>query len=101
VYDRALYLILCECAKLYKAKEQASTHAQKQATRTDLELCTYTVKAFIGIPCFHTVFDRFAENGYILLKDIHLFWWYKRLEQGTSSEIAIQTARVVLNPAVV
>jgi hypothetical protein len=25
VYDRALYLILCECAKLHKAKEQAST----------------------------------------------------------------------------
>ncbi len=55
----------------------------------------------MGIPCFHIVFDRFVENRHILPKDIHPLWWYKRLERCTSSEIAIQTARVVLNPAIV
>jgi hypothetical protein len=101
VHDRALHLILRECAKLHKAKEQASTHAQKQANRADLGPCTCIVKASLGIPCFHTVFDRFIDNGQILPEDIHPFWWYKRLERGTSSAIATQTADIVLNPAVV
>jgi hypothetical protein len=100
VYDRALYLILCECAKLHKAKETAN-QAQRQATRADLGPCTCTVKASLGIPCFHTLFNRIADNGHILPKDIHPFWWYKRPERDTSSEIAIQTERVVLSPAVV
>jgi hypothetical protein len=45
VYDRALLLILVECAKLHKAKEQNST----------LGPCNCTVKASIGLPCYHTV----------------------------------------------
>jgi hypothetical protein len=36
-----------------------------------------------------------------LPEDIYPFWWYKRPERGTSSEIAIQTKRVVLSPVVV
>jgi hypothetical protein len=63
--------------------------------------CICTVKASPSIPCFHTVFNRFADNGQILLEDIHPFWWYRRLERGTPSAIATQTADVVLNPAVV
>jgi hypothetical protein len=101
VYDRALHLILCKCAKLHKAKEQACTQVQRQANRANLGLCTCTVTALMGVPCFHTLFDRFTGNGHILPEDIHPFWWYKRPEQGTSSEIAMQTARVVLNPAMV
>jgi hypothetical protein len=83
VYDQALYLILCECAKLHKAKEQAYTQVQRQTSRADLRLCTCIVTALMGVPCFHTIFDRFAENGHILPEDIHPYWWYKRLEQGT------------------
>jgi hypothetical protein len=101
VYDKALILILRECVKLYKAKEEASSREQRPATRADLGLCICTIKASMGIPCFHTIFDRLTGNGHILPEDIHPFWWYKRPEQGTTSEIAVQTAGVVLNPAVV
>jgi hypothetical protein len=100
VYDRALHLILHECAKLHKAKE-AHSQAQRQTIRANLGPCTCTVKSSLGIPCFHTLFDRFADNGHVLPEDIHPFWWYNRPERGTSSEVAIQTERVVLSPAVV
>jgi hypothetical protein len=101
IYNRVLYLILCECAKLYKAKEQASSQVQREANRSDLGLCTYTVKTSIGIPCFHTVFKWLNGNGHILPEDIHPFWWYKHLEIGTSLTVNVQTERVVLEPAVV
>src|SRR5580704_16900916 len=61
VYNKGLILILYEYAKLYKAKEQASSRVQRQANRADLGLCTCTIKASIGVPCFHTIFDRLAE----------------------------------------
>jgi hypothetical protein len=101
IYDRALYLILCECAKLHKAKEQASSRVQREANRADLGPCTCTVKTSMGIPCFHTVFERLNGNGHILPEDIHPFWWYKRPEVGTSLAVNVQTERVVLEPAVV
>jgi hypothetical protein len=72
VYDRALHLILHECAKLHKAKE-AHSQAQRQAIRADLGPCTCIVKSSLGIPCFHTLFDRFADNGHVLPEDIHPF----------------------------
>jgi hypothetical protein len=65
VYDRALFLILAECAKLHKAKEQ---HAV-------LPACRCTIKASMGLPCFHTVAERLKKPGlrYILPEDIHPF----------------------------
>jgi hypothetical protein len=89
VYDRALFLILAECAKLYKAKEQGS-----------LGLCTCKIEKSMGLPCFHTVEKRLASPGYILPEDIHPFWWYKRPDTSTSS-IAVQVRPIVLAPAVV
>jgi hypothetical protein len=91
VYDRALLLILVECAKLHKAKEQNST----------LKPCNCTVKASIGLPCYHTVAERLKNPGHILLEDIHPFWWYKRPNPSTSSAINVQIQPIVLNPAVV
>jgi hypothetical protein len=55
----------------------------------------------MGVPCFHTVFERLNGNGHILPEDIHPFWWYKRPEVGTSLAVDIQTERVILEPAVV
>jgi hypothetical protein len=91
VYDRALHLILIQCAKLHKAKEE----------NTHLRPCICTIKQSMGLPCFHTIHQRFLRGGYILLEDIHPFWWYKRLERGTSFAISVQNYRLVLNPAVV
>jgi hypothetical protein len=55
----------------------------------------------MGIPCFHKVAERLRGVGHILPKDVHPFWWYKRLEQGTTSAVALQINDTVLNPAVV
>ena len=91
VHDRAMFLIVVECAKLYKAKEE----------HPNLGPCHCIVKQSMGIPCFHTVHERLSSGGYILLADIHPFWWYKRPEASTSSAIEVQTCTIVLNPAVV
>jgi hypothetical protein len=91
VCDRALLLILIKVAKLHK-------HQKENA---NLGLCTCTIKQSIGLLCFYTVFERFSANTSILPKDIHPFWWYKRLEPSTPSAINVQLQGVVLKPAVV
>jgi hypothetical protein len=63
VYNRALHLILRQCAKLHKAKEE----------NTHLRPCICTIKQSMGLPCFHTIHQRFVRGGYILLEDIHPF----------------------------
>jgi hypothetical protein len=92
VYNQGLNLILVECAKLHKAKDQF---------RDTLPLCNCITKASMGILCYHTVAKRFANPGYILPKDIYPFWWYKRPEPSTVLVIEVQTRRVVLNLAIV
>jgi hypothetical protein len=91
VCNRALLLILIEVAKLHK-------HQKENA---NLGSCTCMIKQLMGLPCFHTVFERFSANTSILPEDIHPFWWYKRLELSTSSAINVQLQGVVLEPAVV
>jgi len=91
VYDRALRLIIVESAKLHKAKE----------LNLDLGPCNCTIKQSMGLPCFHTVYERLSNGGYILPTDIHPFWWYKRPEPGTSSTFSVRTRPLVLNLAVV
>jgi hypothetical protein len=91
VHDHALSLIVVECAKLHKAEENSQS----------LGLCRCTVTSSMGIPCFHKVSERLKGVGHILPEDIHPFWWYKRPEPGTTSTVAVQTSRTVLNPAVV
>lgn len=86
-----MFLIVLECVKLYKAKELGP----------NLRPCSYIVRQLIGVLCFYTVHERLLSRGYILPIDIHLFWWYKRLETSTSSTIEVQTRPIVLNPAVV
>ena len=77
VYDRALFLILAECAKLHKAKEQAQG--------AELGLCNCTIKQSMGLPCFHTVNQRLSGGGYILPEDIHPFWYYERPKVSTTA----------------
>jgi predicted transcriptional regulator len=92
VHDQALFLIVVECAKLHKAKEQ----------NADLGPCNCTIKQSMGLPCFHTVHKRLLNGGYILPTDIHPFWWYKRPEPSTSSStVSVQAHWLILDPAVV
>jgi hypothetical protein len=91
VYDRVLFLILVEYAKLHRLKEQ----------NTELGPCIYTIKASMGLPCFYIVSERLSTGGYIQPTDIHPFWWYSRPDPSTDRSVDIQTSTVVLNPAVV
>lgn len=91
VYNRALFLILAECAKLHKEQEKSN----------NLGICTCAIKKSMGLPCFHIVSQRLAHPGNILLEDIHPFWWYNRPDASTSSSIATQVRPIILNPAVV
>jgi hypothetical protein len=63
VYNKAMFLIVLECVKLYKAKEQGP----------NLRPCLCIVKQSIGVLCFHTVYKQLLNGGYILPLDIHPF----------------------------
>jgi hypothetical protein len=85
VYNRALFLILAECAKLHKAKEQ----------HVVLPTCRCTIKASMGLPCFHTVAEHLEKPGlgYILPEDIHPFWWYVRPTTGIGAAMSSVSTR--------
>jgi hypothetical protein len=64
VHDRALYLILFECAKLYKEQEKEGLQW----------LCECTITKSHRLPCFHDISERFQAGGQILPEDVHPFW---------------------------
>jgi hypothetical protein len=66
VYNKALYLIIKERAKLHKAEDDASLKW----------LCRCTIQILMGVPCFYNLFECLRDGGQVLLKDIHPFWWY-------------------------
>jgi hypothetical protein len=68
VYDRALLLIVRECANLHKAEEEASLEWP----------CQCTIQASMGVLCYHDLFKRLRDGGQVLPEDIHAFWWYDR-----------------------
>jgi hypothetical protein len=90
VYDKALYLIIRERAKLHKAEDEATLEWP----------CQCTTKASIGIPCFHDLFYCLKDGGQVLLKDIHPFWWYDRTKVNTTLGGQGLPA-IVLDPAIV
>jgi hypothetical protein len=90
VYDRALYLIIQERAKLHKAEDDASLEW----------LCQCTIQASMGVPCFHDLFKRLRDSGQVLPEDIHPFWWYDRTKVSITLE-ARATCAIVLDPKVV
>ena len=79
VYDKALRIILVECAKLYRLRESSAELV--------LGPCNCTIKQSMGLPCFHVVHERLLEGGYIFPTDIHPFWWYTRPEATAPSAV--------------
>jgi hypothetical protein len=51
----------------------------------------------MGLPCYHTLYQRKLSTGVVHLEDIHAHWHYSRPEPGTLSTPALP----VLNPLVV
>jgi hypothetical protein len=60
--------------------------------------CTCSIKESMGLPCYHTVYQRQQESGVIRLEDIHPHWYVIRPEPGTHSRPTILHPLPVLNP---
>jgi hypothetical protein len=84
VHSCALERILKELKKLPDTKPPPSS-------------CTCSIQQSIGLPCYHTLYERKLSTGVVHLKDIHAHWHYSRPEPGTLSTPALP----VLNPLVV
>jgi hypothetical protein len=92
VCDRALLIILGECAKLHKLVDE----------KKELQWpCECTIPSSMGLPCLHTVSERLKDGGHILPEDIHLFWWYKRSKWEESLLQECGESRTILEPLVV
>jgi hypothetical protein len=84
VHSCALERILKELKKL---PDKTSPHFS----------CTCSIQQSIGLPCYHTLYQRKLSPGVVYLEDIHVHWHYSRPEPGTISTLALP----VLNPLVV
>jgi hypothetical protein len=61
-------------------------------------VCTYSIKASMGLPCYYTIYQRRQESGVIRLEDIHPHWYVNRPESGTHSRPTTSHPLPVLNP---
>jgi hypothetical protein len=52
----------------------------------------------MGLPCYHTIYQRKLTSGVIYLEDIHPHWYFSRPEPGLA---AISHPLPVLNPQVI
>jgi len=59
--------------------------------------CTCSIQQSIGLPCYHTIYQRKISTGVVHLEDIHAHWHFSRPEPGPLSTPALP----VLNPLVV
>ena len=64
-----------------------------------LPLCTCSIQQSIGLPCYHTLYQRKLSTGVVHLEDIHAHWHFSQPETGPLSTPAPPLP--VLNPLVV
>lgn len=62
--------------------------------------CTCGTPTYMGIPCWHILWDRIQGGGMVLSSDIHAHWFYNR-EDGTEIPAGRQVIPLLNNPAVV
>ncbi|RKF65015.1 hypothetical protein GcM3_127012 [Golovinomyces cichoracearum] len=61
--------------------------------------CLCTIQQCMGLPCFHTIWERQRNPGTLRLTDIDAHWYYDREALGPIAEHVER--RILLNPAVV
>ena len=76
-------------------KEKAKLPAQGRAP---ISYCNCSIRESMGLPCYHTIWQRQQESGVIRLEDIHPHWYVIRPESGTYSGPTISHPLPVLNP---
>jgi hypothetical protein len=66
--------------------------------RAPISYCNCSIRESMGLPCYHTIWQRQQESGVIRLEDIHPHWYVIRPESGTYSGPTISHPLPVLNP---
>ena len=61
--------------------------------------CTCSIQQSMGLPCYHTIWQRKLSSGVIYLEDIHPHWYFSRPEPGLA--LAISHPLPVLEPLIV
>jgi hypothetical protein len=61
--------------------------------------CTCTIQQSLGLPCYHTIWERKSNGGAILLDDLHYYWYYYRPIGDITEQAEVST--LILNPVVV
>jgi hypothetical protein len=77
VHEYALRLLLQEQRKIPKKKQLPEPP------------CSCTIQTSYGLPCFHTIYERTQDPGYLLAEDVHAHWWITRPEPGSSARITM------------
>ena len=54
--------------------------------------------AALGLPCYHTIWQRQQESGAIRLEDIHPHWYITRPELSPNSRLLVSHPLPILNP---
>ena len=57
-------------------------HTKLPARGPPLTSCTCSIRQSIGLPCYHTIWQRKLSTGVIHLEDIHPHWYFSRPEPG-------------------
>ncbi|RFU27819.1 hypothetical protein B7463_g8517, partial [Scytalidium lignicola] len=60
-------------------------------------ICNCTIQKSMGLPCYHTIWERIKDGGSVRIQDIHLHWLYYRSPEITQEPPLIQ----VLDPLVI
>jgi hypothetical protein len=79
-------------------QEDAKLPAQGVAPITS---CTCLIRQSMGLPCYHTIWQKKQANSVIQLEDIHPHWYLVRPDPGTPSTLVISHPLPVLNPLVI
>ena len=77
--------------------ERILKELKKLPAKGPLPMCTCSIQQSIGLPCYHTLYQRKLSTSVVHLEDIHVHWHFSWPEPGTLSIPALP----VLNPLVV
>ena len=92
-----LFTAILQTVHGYALQKLAKEYAKLPKSGPPLSSCSCSIQQSIGLPCYHTIWERRQEVGVIRLEDIHPHWHVIRPEPSTLSGQSIYPLPV-LNP---